>query len=248
MTLLNLNYEDYMRKFIETNSWNKNIAFVLFFEDVDNKNIKKRYPRTVIRRDYINGSFDYAFSRIENNEECKVVGFHFFGDFEDVQFKNGLSGLSENVCGYIDPDGNFYPLCRLGDYKVGRTDRKYFFGFKAIDIALKSEYISESDKIKLSSFESIRKAFSFSVKDWDAHRLLMDAGYCLFLVGRDGEKNISYNKYPKKLTYFQMCTLSQLFLINRIGSPYLRKKIMKYCDTMESDLRDIKVRKRCVKF
>ena len=132
--------------------------------------------------------------------------------------------IEKGMIGYIDPEGNFYPISTVekhiyNDYRKGLTA-----GVKARNIVLSSN-ISEEEKEKYQK-QKIYNLYEtgFYPGNWSADRILKENNYCLFFRGIDDDGTYADYSYYENTTKKQLIVMNYLFSLNYMYSSDIENK------------------------
>lgn len=128
---------------------------------------------------------------------------------------NKIANIKKGIIGYIDKEGNFYPISEIeqNDYWLGKR-KELTAGINAKQILLSLSLTNEEkvyyqNIIKVEGHEK-----GFFPWNWSAHQLLIKKGFCLFFRGIDDEQvYVDYSEY-NNATENQLLVLDYLYSLN----------------------------------
>ena len=146
--------------------------------------------------------------------------------------------IEKGMIGYIDPEGNFYPISKTEEHDYSKSRRKGLSaGIKARNIVLSSN-ISDEEKEAYQK-QKIHRLLEteFYPWNWSADKILKHNNYCLFLrcIEEDGAY-ADYSDYDNA-TQKQIIVLNYLFNLNYTYSADIEDKrkvlIKKFIENMQ---------------
>lgn len=138
-----------------------------------------------------------------------------------IPFKK-MYEIKKGKFGYIDIDGNFYPI---GDIDKHNEDYHYpkNAGKKANNIVLSLNIPEEEkEKLKVNNQDYIEKRFSRY--DWPADSVLEKNGFCMFFRGISDEDYYVDQSYYQNANEKQLIVLSYLYTLNYIQDTNIEEK------------------------
>ena len=136
--------------------------------------------------------------------------------------------IKEGTFGYIDLEGNFYPIGEIDKHKENHCYEKT--AGKIASAIVLSLNISNEEKDKLKVKNQQFKEKMFSPYQWPAHKILTENGFCLFFRGIASEEYYADQSWFEITNEKQLLMLSYLYTLNYINDTYIeetRKMLMR---------------------
>ncbi len=163
----------------------------------------------------------YTSEQIYQGKNVGVLYEHIYQyDYEYkkvIPFEN-LYDIEKGMFGYIDLDGNFYPISEVKEHDYSKSRNGLSAGIKARNIVLFSN-ISEEEK------ENYRQEKKYDLYEkgfypfnWSADKILKKNGYCLFFRGIDDEGCYADFSDYDNATEKQLIVMNLLFNLNYMYS------------------------------
>lgn len=148
-------------------------------------------------------------------------------EIEKIPFEK-IYEIKKGIFGYIDPNGNFYPLGKIEEHRY-LLNKKYKAGKIATSIVeslnLPKEELENYQKGKKDFLE-----FHYSPGNWPANNILKSNRFCLFFRGISDDGLYDDQSYYENATKKQLLVLSYLYTLNNIHDIELeenRKSLIK---------------------
>ena len=216
--------EQKYKEIIEKANTGDNKSLLIFKCKYDNKVIGVPVSLTEDTKEVID---KYTKEQIYHGKNIGVlyelIYQHDYDFLSKIPFER-MYEIEKGMIGYVDPEGNFYPISTVekhiyNDYRKGLTA-----GVKARNIVLSSN-ISEEEKEKYQK-QKIYNLYEtgFYPGNWSADRILKENNYCLFFRGIDDDGTYADYSYYENTTKKQLIVMNYLFGLNHMYGSEIENK------------------------
>lgn len=222
--------EEKYKELIEKGNNGENKSLLIFRGKYDNRIMAALVPLTEDTQKIID---KYTTEQIYHGKNIGVLYelvYQYDYDYlKKIPFER-MYDIEKGMNGYIDPEGNFYPISTIEKHNYNSSRKGLSAGIKARNIVLSSN-ISDEEKEKYKNEKTYHSyETGFYPWNWSADKILKQKNYCLFLrcIEEDGDY-ADYSDY-EKATQKQLIVMSYLFNLNYIYSTDIekeRKKLVK---------------------
>ena len=153
----------------------------------------------------------------------ELIYKHDYDYVKEIPFER-MYDIEKGMIGYIDKDGNFYPISTITKHDYSLSRKGLSAGIKARNIVLSSN-INKEEK---EAYQSQKKYPHFETGlypwNWSADKILKDNNYCLFLRCIDEDGTYADYSHYDNITEKQLIVLNYLFNLNYIYSTDIEDK------------------------
>lgn len=161
---------------------------------------------------------------------------HNYDYLKKIPFEK-MYDIEKGMIGYIDTEGNFYPISTIEKHNYSNSRKGLSAGIKARNIVLSSNISVEEKKKYQSEKKYHSHETGFYPWNWSADKILKENKYCLFFRGIDEDGSYSdYSDY-EEATQKQLIVINYLFSLNYIYSTDIENKrkalVKKYIENIK---------------
>jgi len=206
--------EEKYKELIQKGNTGENKSLLLFKGKYDNKVIGVPVPFTEDTEKVIE---KYTKEQIYQGKNIGVLYeliYKYDYDYvKKIPFER-MYDIEKSMIGYIDKEGNFYPISSIEKHNYSLSKKGLSAGIKARNIVLSSNISDEEKEAYKNKKTYHHHETGLYPWNWSADKILKENNYCLFLrcIDEDGAY-ADYSHYDN-ITDKQLIVLNYLFNLN----------------------------------